>query len=538
MRAASVCPCPRICLLLFLVVAHLSAGDKKPSTPATKPDNKEFELQIISGAAAIADQAEPASAAQLLLRAGAALNATDPSLALHYYRRAFIASESIPLVTPSNVRAGVQGGIAAGVAELDPKLAMALIRRADRPDWTAYPSEDFRLRPVHVLVQTLIARKTIVGVKQATELFSYLGQTGQYPYPAATEVISFFHDHHQDWRSNQIFTEALGYAREDSQFASTPDEFSKLIVSSSNIVSASLLASGIRVAIDAARRSDSKPKEDENSNSRTLILNADHGQVTIHRESTYIALRLLPLAMRVDAKLADELKRSDPDLRTVVDQSTGDLSSLSKAPAAVLMGEASPQAALGVGSEIRKYAAFRDNQQLAQSAPSKALQGIDEIDDPYLKAKALAGVAKAFETSDPNQAQSALIRSSDFADKIDDPSKKAEALVSAAEVWADLGNAAQVVSITDAAFSIARKVYDEAKTTRTDLPSFFRPGVQLLVAVAEQRARVDAAGSVQLSQSILEPEVRAYITLGVAKVLLSAANATRKSNSRENWRKN
>lgn len=178
----------------------VEANRQEASQDSVPGSRKQLALGVVASAAQAATQAEPESRGLLLVLAGDAVFVADPELAKNYYASAFEATEEMVLLARFNIRVGLQESIVARFVSLDPDKALELLQRVDKPQWTGYPGEDIRSRSASLLASTFLRGNSPDDVEKTIALLEYLGNTGQYPYRAAAELIKFFHHRGEDWR--------------------------------------------------------------------------------------------------------------------------------------------------------------------------------------------------------------------------------------------------------------------------------------------------------------------------------------------------
>jgi hypothetical protein len=505
------------CALLF---STLGRASDKPHTEDAGTQQRELGLQAVRRAVAIAQETDVASAGQLFVFAGGAVRTLDPSAARNYYSQALAMAEKLPVASSVNQRVSVQTSAVAGMAHIDPIAAMELFRRIDRPEWTQQPNVDMRSWSVSEVARELFRRNGFSKVDELTALFDYLGDTGQYPYAASSYLMSELQKRHESDRLLQVFSDALRHLENDVQFVSAPTEFTELLLDHARALPSSMAVAGIRGAVGAGKRSDAKQhKNNDRAEQRTMVLNKGESQVRIKKQATFVALRLMPLASRLDTNLAEELRRGDPDLKAATALSSqSDLNKIAKGSPGLIIGDGS-QPPPGPNM-FREYEVAGELKELSERDPANALARLPEVQDPRLNVQTQAAIAVSLARTDPARAASLLESAWSKSAKIEDAPTRLPALVSIAEAWLALNNPRRVQSVVAEGISIAREMYEEGKDAKVDI-FLGRHGVNELATLASILARVDPWSSMQLAESIDRPEAKAYALLQVAQTLLN-----------------
>ena len=392
--------------LLFLTSLFAAADQPRSRSASTK--QKQLGMESLRRAVAMAREADVSSAAQLLAFAGAAVPASDPTLARTYYLQAMDMADNMPLTSPNDLRVSIQNSSVAGIAKRDPMFAMQLFRRIDKPDWTAFPESDMRDVAASAIVRSFVANTGTSKADELAALLAYAGDTGEYPYNSASTLLSALEERHQKDLISKVFSDALRHIQEDETFTSAPGDFTDLLLSHSNSLPPSLCVAGVKAAVEAARRFDAKQKEHAGTEPRTMVLDTGKSQVAISKQATYIALRLLPLASRLDNRVAEELKHHDSDLQVATAGASSDeLANLASSRASIVVGGGGVASAQFAGV-IRDQAESQNLVELSQREPEKAIASLSGIQDAAIKVRTQAAIARNLIHSDPARAAAVL----------------------------------------------------------------------------------------------------------------------------------
>lgn len=503
----------------FLFLAVFAAADQ-PRSRSAPTKEKQLGMETLRRAVDIARVADFSSAAQLLAFAGSAVPATDPGLAKTYYLQAMDMADNMPLASPSDLRVTIQNFSVSGIAKNDPIFAMQLFRRVDKPEWTAHPESDMRDVVARAIVRSFLAKFRTSKANELATLLAYAGDTGEYPYKSASTLLSALEESHQEDLISKVFSDALRHTQEDYTFTSAPGDFTDLLLSHSNSLPPSLCAAGIRAAVEAARRFDVKEKERVGAGQAMMVLDSGKSQFTISKQATYIALRLLPLASRLDSRLAEELKSHDPDLQAATASASNDeVASLANSRANIVRGGGGVASA-EVAGVMRDQGESQNLVDLSKRDPEKAAASLSTIQDVAIKVRTEAAIARNLIHSDPARAAAMLDNAWSDSEKIIDTKQRVVALEIIADNWSALKDPGHVRSVVSDGFSLAQKMYSASKNQKADV-FVLRPGVDEFATLAGLLARVDPQASVELAESIDSSEAKAYVLLSIARTLLN-----------------
>lgn len=503
--------------LLFLTI--FVAAEDQPRSRSYSTKQKQLGMETLRRALALAREADISDTAQLLAFAGSAVRASNPTLARTYYLRALGMTDNIALNSPNDLRVSIQNSSVAGIATSDPIFAMQLFRRIDKPDWTAFPEIDLRYVAASTIVQSMVAKTGTSKAEDLAALLAYAGDTGEYPYKSASILLSALEERHQKDLISKVFSDALRHIQEDETFTSAPGDFADLLLSHSNSLPPSLCVAGIQAAVEAARRFDGKQKEDASTEQRTMVLGNGKSQVATRKQATYIALRLLPLASRLDNRLAEELKQHDSDLQAATAGASHDeLANLASSRTSVVVGGGGIASAQVAGI-MRDQAKSQKLLELSQRDPEKAIASLSGIQDVATKVRTQVAIAQNFIHSDPARAAAILESAWNDSAKIVDTKEHVMVLEIIADAWSKMNDREHVRSVVSDGLSLAQKMYSASKDQKVDM-FLMRPGVDEFGEFAGLLARVDPQASVELVQSVDSPEAKAYVLLNIAQALL------------------
>lgn len=499
----------------------LSTNKRATHAPSRLPDDQDFALSTVDSAVHMVTQLAPESQGLLLAAAARAVASAKPTRAIEYCTLGFNAAEEMPLLDTFDLRIGVQEGIVAQLVLLAPDRATKLLMRIDKPQWSGYPGEDPRSRSAALLVDRLLKRNGKKDVEHATEVLNYLGSTGQYPYKAASEMIKVSYERGQQSRADAIFGRALAFFKKDDQFASSPDEFADLVLANDQMLPQSSMVVAIRMIVSKVRATEEETAKAGDPEHQKFLINTPNRSLPVGRKSTYLALRLLPLAKRLSNDLADELIQQDSDLGGAIKGlSPEQLNDLSQGMLAVLHGDSDPTSAqmLNFGRQVEDQQSLRNIEKM-DGDPDGAIGLVEKIETPETRILALAIIAQSLVKSDATRAASLLDDAEASLEKLDDEQKKVAALVPVASAWADLGNNKKALALLSTGYSSAEDLYKkEQKSGSTEEQLLLGVAARLFRSLIQVEVRIDSHGAITRVPS------RAPATALRAAMLIDAAN--------------
>jgi hypothetical protein len=489
---------------------------------------RDLAQRLIAGGVANASRLEPERQGFLLTLAGDALAPTDMKEAMAHWREAFEVTEGMVLTDPAGARAGTQEGLVLRFANYDPVIGLEFLEEMDRPQWTNYPNQDNRKRAIKLIVDKLLQRDQPGDLDKVQEALRYAGDTGEYAYSAAADVVDFFHERGESARIQQVFSEALGYTAKDERFGETPDDFAELILASEGKVSADLLARAIRSAIASARVREEREKENGAAPKRTISLVSGDERLDMSHVSTYISLKLLPLARRLNPDLANELVEQDPQLQRVA-RTTGseNLGRWEGAQPVFIGGAVTPQRLHEIQEDVEAGQALRKVEQAASSDPLTALSDANKIQPISIRVRALAAAAGVLAKSDPGKARSALEEAGSLADKIQEPVQKIAALFRIANGWGRVGDVRSASKTISTAFGLGISEYERQGDNAEGMAHLVSPPTSWLARLMRLEADLDPRTASGLADRISDPALQGYMELTAAREILLTSRGSK-----------
>lgn len=521
-------------LAILTVLVHAPSAAFGPKDSASKQQSrirqkpltqKEVALSAVDSATHVASHLAPEARGFLLSSAAGAIAKAKPAKATLLYKAAFSAAQKMTLLDPFNLRMGVQEGSVAGLANINPDLAAEWLMQVDRPQWTGYPTDDFRSRSAGLITDRLLKRNRKHDIDTLVDLFEYLGETGQYPYRAASRLLQFLHSRGQASRARDIFVQMIGVFQRDDQFPNSANEFADLILANATELPDSALMTAIRLVVEKARRNE-EPNEQEKKDDdhARFLISSPAGSLTINQRSTYLALRLLPLATHLDPALASELEAQNPELDSLAKKLPAQqLAVWSKGSLATLHGSSNSDQFHEFQQIIDEQRILTDVEKRSGSDADEALQLSKRIQRPDLHALALAAVAKGLVKSDPHRSAALLDEARPALDTINDDGRKVEAIVSIASVWVELGNKARALSLLDHGYSLAGALLkkESAENDATEEKLLLGPASRLLIRLVRVEAMTNAYSAIARANSFSgTPALHALLLIEAARMIL------------------
>lgn len=522
-RAASL-------LLAILLLAPSAASLRQTARMGTDPSSSKaagapdtsLALKIIASAVAITENCEPVSQGFLLLLAGDAAIQVDRRAAISYYSKSFEVSRLLPR---SGTRLGLQLALATRMTRLDPDRALALLEQMDPPDVAPNPNLDVRSGVASPIVAGLL-REGPDGAERAASLLDYLGDTGQYPYAAAGQVIDFFHARNEKWRANAVFLDALNHFLNDDRFDNSPDEFVALAEGARDKIESNALLDAVGRVLLLARQQDSLGDQ---GLEQTGLANGG-GNMRVQRHLSRVLGRLLLVASAVDPSAADELNDEYAALTSIE------------------AGRSSQTSPSGLGPNTgtssgmpKQQVPAQEQRELAVTSPSGASSGGLESSSLADRSLELARTAKRLARHDPSAASSLLhqaeaqalavdFRSSDApADRRQLMDLKVEALAETAEGWAALGDERQASRLLTAAFATVLEFLDGQAVVESAIPSGLDSEASLLGRLARLETDLNPQQALRRAASIPDLRLRAFTVLSVAMEVIDRSAETRRT---------
>jgi len=354
-----------------------------------------------------------------------------------------------------------------------------------------------------------------------------LGDTGQFPYSAAGEIIDYFHREGQDPRAGEILAQAETYFRNDLGFESSPARFVELMRTAERKVPNFILVNAIRAAAGAAGET-LEPREGNQEKSGA----AWEFQLPNLQRAEYVTAQLLSLAMRVDPPTAEKLRIRLEEIQQAVAKLSpasprGAPKSADRSGEPTLAAEEDEQ--LPVGPARRELERVRT---LVGQAPLEALAVAQSIEAPAYRGLGLAVVGECMARRE-RQAAISILQQAEESVREADPraaltieelkelaGTKLEALTKIAETWVSLGFPDRARLLVGEGYKEVLGFIDSQAAASSMAVSGLDTPVMWLGGLARVEARFSLAQAVKRIELIADPRLRAYALLSVAIEIL------------------
>lgn len=494
-----------------------------PQQPDKAIDSRrELAFQLIDSATRGARGLAPSEQASLLSEAAWALSQVDARRAEAYWQAAFDLAGHLDPKESSNQRARIQSSVMTQWAHYDPGRAVDLLQRMDRPDSTAEPDVDWRSMAAFVVVNVLIKRDAPQDLGTARKLLRHLGETGEYPYAAAGQLIDAFERKKDSHGANDVFAEALHAFPQAAMFRGGVEDFTGLIRRSQGKVRDGLLLEAVRQVLAEARRQDERARRSRDAKPTELVMRSGQGELRFSQSSTCLAFRLLPLLERLDAAMARELTQSDPELRALVEKMPSE--EISKWSASVpARDERGSEDSRQPLTEAQIVGGLKS---LVQSAfPDAAFQS-PELEaaepaelPPFLRGIFLAQLSGGLTKDFPDRARPLVEQAQSLAEGIKEPGRRAFALIELGAAFHELKEEEKSAQFLDEAFSLTLELSKTASAKSpprrlSDSPEF------ILDRLASVEVAIDARRAAARSDLIPDLRLKLHYMVLVARSIL------------------
>jgi hypothetical protein len=516
----------------LLGAQKMELRDAGAAAAAQAPDeNRHFAMELIKSAVTTAESCDPVSDGFLLLIAGQTIGGMDPARAKGYYLKSFAVAQGLG---QPGARLVLQQNVVARMADLDLDRAVELLEEVDTPDITPHREVDARSDLGRTLATRLLERNVRGDPDKAVMLAEFLGDTGQFPYSAAREIMDYFHRHDQDERAAEILSEALIYFGNDLQFESSPARFVELILGAEGRVPTSILVNAIRSAVGTCgeKLGTRKPSREESAA-------ASEFELPLLQRAAYVTAQLLSLAMRLDPPTAEKLKAHQAEIQQAIAKLTAiNLTAVSSAP--IRHGKAELMAQEGERlPEESPETELEKVKMLIDQSPLEALTLAEEIEAPGYRSLALAAVGECLARRDPQTAIPVLRQAEDSMRQTDPAAAmtladlqqatgiKVEALTKIAETWISLGLPDRASVPVSEGYTEVLGFLDQQAAASSTVESGLDTPVMWLGGLARLEASLSPAQAVKRIELISSPRLRAYALLSVGIEILQGVEGRR-----------
>jgi hypothetical protein len=466
--------------------------------------SKKSALDLLDRAVKLAEQFSPEEQADTLFGAADVAARLDAQRANAWSKQAFDLTRKMPEIQSRVAR---QKNALRVLAVNDPDTALALYRQQDVPKPDGF-GEDPRALTVPSIFSVVWASKGRSYLSQLQGLAVYLGQTGQYPYRAMTDIALDLAKSEKN-QARHILGDATRAFRRDPGFASSNNEFIDLIVKTRTIPRRSALKDELRAAVELLQRSSASRHSKWRIGVTTPV-----GNTEFDSENEYLLFRLLPFAKTVDPSLAERLLKTYPALRNA--PHIGVDTPVQESGAVSISGTASEERMRVTLDRSRGFHVS----ELAESDPVQARALAEQIENKNLRVIAFALLAATYVRIDPRQAHDWLNDGECSLGSITDDETKL-GLMTVLVRSNDLMGQEQVArTLLATAFALAEKVSSEDRRQHPERPVYALHGADALYELAYEAARLESIQEAEARISTVEdPHLRAGLLISAARTL-------------------
>jgi len=503
---------------------RLQEGESKLNKRQSNPEQqayRELALGLITGAVEAAGKFDPQSQASLLNEAAGAISLVDTEKAKAYWDAAFRLSEQVDTADPHNPRRNIQLSIVTQYAHVDVDRAGELLRAMDAPGQLL--DYDPRSSGAFVVVDHLVERHAEGDLENARSVIAYIADTGEYPYGSAILLAEAFHKKDQDSCATEIFAEGLGHFQKDSRFRDSLEGFIGLILSSDGKVPDHLLRDAIRLALAEARRRDEEAaKQPEPKPTIFVLPSFEKGPLRFRTQSACTSFRLLPLAKRLDARLARQMEEDDAEVKALAGRMTPE--EIAERAHYGPQEVSSPQDEARLGLQLTAPQMMGAMKTIFRSVyPDAEIEAPGAVEGPVsdeLRLPFLIGIAGGIGKADPEKGATLMHEAESLLEKVSDPEKKVNVLLEMAEAWAAMKDTARATAALDVAF---RSLMDSYRKRTENLPEGYqrlRAGAGYpLYRIAYVETSYDPQQAARRAEAIPDAALRAAYQLAVAEYI-------------------
>lgn len=409
------------------------------------------------------------------------------------------------------------------LARVDPVRAAQLFRQQDPPDVKDFPNEDVRAFAANTLFQALWDKKGKAALPTIEELSTWLGSTGQYPYPAIGTLILALNESKtksDKETADSLFNSAITFLPRDPGYLNTNRIFTNLILRVDKVVPPVLLRQAITEEISAIKRT-----ADLRKGASRFVVAGSSGSHTFDSEGPVLIYRLLPVIQQMDPEWAEKLK-TEFGLDGMTTPGINEALTVSGASTPPSQQESATDAELQAAMDEHRLIQVR---QLSQTDPQAAAQLAQQIADPAVRSIALASTAPLYAKVNQDEAQSWVAGARQQLDSLPPGPNKLRLIIALIKVSIANGNREQARQQSGRAFDLGEELFEEDLKANPGKMSDMAEGFDELVDLTSVCARqpwlfADTLGHVrQLRNDILRARLLVEEAKGLTTVQHSAA---------------
>lgn len=363
-----------------------------------------------------------------------------------------IASE----LPPSWNRTAFQKNALETLSVVDPVSAFELLQKVDAPEGDSVEKipEDLRSFAAQRIFSRFWDVKGVSAIEAIRSRARDIGMTGEYPYVAMGQVSERLAAQNKMENVRAIFREALDFYDKGPRVRSANKEFIAYLESDWQYLPVSLQDEGLKVVVGHLTRT----AEPDHSIIQVRRVTADNGTISFRNEGIGLLYSILPRIRQHDPEWANRLEDEYPDLKQAAAngkvQYTSDVT--------VINSTSASQEQVAAALNNRLQSGTLDHlRQLATTDPYRAANLLPSLSSPGLQSEALASLASAFATKNPEHAAELLAGAQTLADKLPSEPAKLGALISICDAAAALHDYQRFDEIMESAFDLGEELLAE-----------------------------------------------------------------------------
>jgi hypothetical protein len=507
---------PSLAIVIYVVLLGMTCAPQSAAAIPSRPQFATTDSYSLELSLELLDEAHRISGTfRLEQRAWIVFDATEVAAPLDSRRGRQWALEAWELskqLEPGQSRAALQKDVLRDLAINDPNLALQLYRQVDLPaQWDAVhvTTEDSRsLGYANTIFKPVWERGGQHYQKKLESLARFLGATGQYPY-AAMSKIALDLSKHDSKHSDKILQNATRYFRRDPGFTSTNQQFVKFILATRKISSPKMLRNELNAAIDGL---EAPPRSFVHRTWR-ITITTPSGDAKFNSENQALLFELLPLLKMARPERVSELFARYDSLR-IAPSITVD-TPLVWTGSVSMEGTADPARMQLKADESRMFRA----QSLASAEPKEAVSLAKQINDPDLRALALASLVPAYAKVDAAESESWLSAAESHLAQVKENANRLRLMAAIIGAKLALRRYAEAQPLVEQAFELGEAVFSQDLNAHPDQLADSVAGYSELSDLTTSLVKMEPApGSTVLRMRKIQNEMlRAELMISAAK---------------------
>ncbi len=342
------------------------------------------------------------------------------------------------------------------LARVDPLRAFRLLPKVEPPD-SSDPQkapEDLRAfaaRKIFARVWDVKGRAALVQLRSEAD---EIGNTGEYPYAAMSEISNRLAQQKNTGARQQIFREALEFYRQGPKVRSANSEFIGYLESDWESLPTPVRLDALRTIVEHLTRG-AKP---DSSVSEVTRIVTEKGAISLKNENVALLYRILPRIRQLDPDWADRMEDDYPELKQAAAAGTPQYSSGVR----VLNPDGgSPEQVAAAANRGLEAGLLTELRKQVTTDPEHATRLLSSLTDADVQVEGLATLAIGFKDRDPHRAAGFLASAQSAANKLPGNSDKLRAIVAVAEAAASLREDAKIDDSMGEAFGLGEELLSD-----------------------------------------------------------------------------